>query len=87
MVRMRLLLVEDEVRLASAIARGLEAEGFEVDVVHDGQDGLWRAREGSYAAIVLDILLPGMNGYLVCRTLREEDVWTPILMLLSLIHI
>ena len=81
MVRMRLLLVEDEVRLASAIARGLEAEGFEVDVVHDGQDGLWRAREGSYAAIVLDILLPGMNGYAVCRTLREDGVWTPIMML------
>lgn len=77
----RVLLVEDEERLAAAIARGLQAEGFEVDVAHDGQDGLWRAREGSYAAIVLDILLPGMNGYAVCRTLREEGVWTPIMML------
>jgi len=77
----RVLLVEDEERLAAALARGLVAEGFEVDVVHDGQDGLWRAREGTYAAIVLDILLPGLNGYAVCRTLREEGVWTPIMML------
>jgi len=77
----RVLLVEDEERLAAALARGLQAEGFEVDVVHDGQDGLWRAREGTYAAIVLDILLPGMNGYAVCRTLREDGVWTPIMML------
>lgn len=57
------------------------AEGYDVDVVHDGADGLWRAREGSYDAIVLDILLPGMNGFKVCETLRDEGVWTPILML------
>ncbi|MEO0492945.1 MAG: response regulator transcription factor [Actinomycetota bacterium] len=78
---MRILVVDDEVRLAASIARGLEADGFDVDVVHDGHDGLWRAREGHYAAIVLDIMLPGMNGYEVCRTLRDEDNWTPILML------
>jgi len=78
---MRVLLVEDEVALAEAIRDGLMAEGFDVDTVHDGLDGLWRAREGSYDAIVLDILLPGMNGYKVCQTLREEEVWTPILML------
>jgi len=78
---MRVLLVEDEVALAEAIARGLTAEGFDVDIVHDGLDGLWRAREGGYTAIVLDILLPGMNGFKVCATLREEGVWTPILML------
>ena len=78
---MRVLVVEDEIPLAQAVARGLTAEGFEVDVVHDGADGLWRAREGSYDAIVLDILLPGMNGYKVCETLRDEGVWTPILML------
>jgi two-component system OmpR family response regulator len=78
---MRVLLVEDEVALAEAIRDGLVAEGFDVDAVHDGIDGLWRAREGSYDAIVLDILLPGMNGYKVCQTLREEEVWTPILML------
>ncbi|MEM9467236.1 MAG: response regulator transcription factor [Actinomycetota bacterium] len=78
---MRILVVDDEERLAASIARGLEADGFDVDVVHDGTDGLWRAREGQYAAIVLDIMLPGMNGYEVCRTLRDEDNWTPILML------
>lgn len=78
---MRILVVEDEVSIADALARGLAAEGFDVDVVHDGNDGLWRAREGGYGAIVLDILLPGMNGFRVCRTLREEGVWTPILML------
>ena len=76
-----MLVVEDEVRLGQAIARGLEAEGFAVDLVHDGLEGLWRAREQAYGAVVLDILLPGMNGYEVCRTLRAEQVWTPILML------
>jgi DNA-binding response OmpR family regulator len=75
------LLVEDEVHLARTIGRGLVAEGFDVELVHDGMDGLWRARERPYGAIVLDILLPGMNGYQVCRTLREEGNWTPILML------
>ena len=78
---MRVLLVEDEVPLAEAISRGLTAEGFDVDVVNDGLDGLWRAREGGYGVIVLDILLPGMNGFKVCETLRGEGVWTPILML------
>jgi DNA-binding response OmpR family regulator len=75
------LVVEDEVRLAHAIERGLRAEGFDVDLAHDGLDGLWRAREGRYGAIVLDVLLPGMNGYRVCATLRNEAIWTPILML------
>ena len=78
---MRVLLVEDEVGLADAIARGLAAEGFEVEAVHDGLEGLWRAREHRYAAVILDIMLPGMNGYQICRTLRAEGVWTPILML------
>lgn len=77
----RVLVVEDEVPLAQAVARGLTAEGFTVEVVHDGTEGLWRARERDYGAIVLDILLPGTNGYEVCRTLRAEGVWTPILML------
>lgn len=77
----RILVVEDEERLAASIGRGLEADGFAVDVVHDGLDGLWRAREGQYAAMVLDIMLPGMNGYEVCRTLRAEENWTPILLL------
>jgi two-component system, OmpR family, response regulator len=77
----RVLLVEDEVGLADAIVRGLATEGFEVDAVHDGLEGLWRAREHRYAAVILDIMLPGMNGYQICRTLRDEGVWTPILML------
>jgi two-component system OmpR family response regulator len=78
---MRVLVVEDEVALADTIDRGLEAEGFTVEVTHDGADGLWRAREHPYSAIVLDLLLPGMNGFQVCRTLRAEGVWTPILVL------
>ncbi len=78
---MRVLVVDDEEALAAAVADGLVAEGFDVEITHDGLDALWRAREGQYAAIVLDILLPGMNGYRVCGTLRDEGVWTPILML------
>lgn len=78
---MRVLVVEDEVPLADSISRGLAAEGFDVDVSHDGDDGLWRIREGSYSAVVLDVLLPGTNGYAVCRTLRSEGNTTPILML------
>src|SRR3954469_9798483 len=77
----RVLVVEDEERLAANVARGLAAEGFDVDVAHDGNEGLWRAREGTYSAIVLDVLLPGLNGYRVCRALRAEHDWTPILML------
>jgi DNA-binding response OmpR family regulator len=78
---MRVLLVEDEVRLAQAIARGLIAEGFTVDIEHDGVDGFWRAREGRYDTVVLDLLLPRLNGYLITERLRGENVWTPILML------
>ncbi len=78
---MRVLVVEDEVNLAKAVADGLRAEGYEVEVSHDGNDGLWRAQEGQFDAILLDIMLPGMNGYRVCDTLRKEDIWTPILML------
>lgn len=78
---MRVLVVEDEQRLADALARGLRAEGFDVEVVGDGIEGYWRASERPYGAIVLDILLPGMNGYRVCRELRASGVTTPILML------
>ena len=78
---MRVLVVDDEVRLASMVKVGLEAEGFAVDVAHDGTDGLWLARENQYDAIVLDLMLPGINGYKVCETLRAERNWTPILML------
>ncbi|MCP3938965.1 MAG: response regulator transcription factor [Actinomycetia bacterium] len=78
---MRVLLIEDEVRLASLIAEGLGDEGVDVDIEHDGDSGYWRATEGSYDAIVCDIMLPGRNGYEVCRDVRAAEVWTPILML------
>jgi DNA-binding response OmpR family regulator len=78
---MRLLVVEDERRLAEAIRHGLEQEGFAVDVAHDGDEGLWLAQENAYDTIVLDLMLPGRNGFQVCSELRKADVWTPILML------
>ncbi|WP_320780498.1 response regulator transcription factor [Streptomyces sp. CRN 30] len=78
---MRLLIVEDEKRLALSLAKGLTAEGYAVDVVHDGVDGLHRAGEGDYDLVILDIMLPGMNGYRVCATLRAAGHDVPILML------
>ncbi|MGW6648689.1 transcriptional regulator [Streptomyces sp. CB02130] len=78
---MRLLIVEDEKRLAVSLARGLTAEGFAVDVVHDGLEGLHRASEGGYDLVILDIMLPGMNGYRVCSNLRAAGHEVPILML------
>ncbi|MFE2598261.1 response regulator transcription factor [Streptomyces sp. NPDC001840] len=78
---MRLLIVEDERRLAVSLAKGLRAEGFAVDVVHDGLEGLHRAGEGVYDLVVLDIMLPGMNGYRVCAALRAAGNDVPILML------
>ena len=78
---MRALVVEDETRLADGVRRGLEAEGFAVDVASTGTDGLWMARENEYSVILLDIMLPGMSGYRVCETLRAESNWTPIIML------
>lgn len=78
---MRLLIVEDEKRLAVSLAKGLRAEGFAVDVVHDGLEGLHLAGEGAYDLIVLDIMLPGMNGYRVCAALRAAGNDVPILML------
>jgi DNA-binding response OmpR family regulator len=77
----KLLLIEDDRKIATAVKRGLEAEGFSVEVAFDGNDGLWRATEGSYDLIVLDILLPGRNGFQICDELRTADIWTPILML------
>ena len=73
--------MEDERRLAAGLRNGLVAEGFAVDVALDGTDGLWLARERPYDVIVLDIMLPGVNGYRLCSILRREGVWTPILML------
>ncbi|MCM6764354.1 response regulator transcription factor [Rathayibacter sp. ZW T2_19] len=78
---MRILVVDDEVRFADGVRRGLEAEGFSVDVAHTGVDGLWRARETDYDAIVLDLMMPGMSGSALCRTLRDEGDWTPVLLL------
>jgi DNA-binding response OmpR family regulator len=78
---MKILLIEDDPKLSAALRRGLEADGLRVDVAHDGDDGLWMASEGTYAAIILDILLPGRNGFRVCADLRARGDWTPILML------
>ncbi len=78
---MRLLVVDDEVRLVDALRRGLEAEGFVVDVAHTGPDGLHLAREHTYDAIVLDVMLPGLSGYRIARALRADGNWVPVLML------
>ncbi|HEY7668769.1 MAG TPA: response regulator transcription factor [Actinomycetota bacterium] len=78
---MRVLVVEDEEHLAAGLKKGLEADGFATDLALNGTDGLWMAREFPYDAIVLDLMLPGMNGYRICAALREEGIWTPILML------
>ena len=78
---MRILVIEDDDAIRSVIERGLRAEGFDVDTCADGATGLWKALEGGYAAIVLDLLLPGMNGYTVCERLRSEGNTTPILVL------
>lgn len=77
----RILIVEDEKRLAVSLAKGLTAEGYAVDVVHDGLEGLHRASEGVYDLVVLDIMLPGLNGYRVCAALRAAGHDVPILML------
>jgi len=78
---MKVLLVEDGVKIATAIQRGLTAEGFTVEVAFDGDDGLWRATEGAYDLYVLDLMLPGRNGFQICAALREAGDWTPILVL------
>jgi DNA-binding response OmpR family regulator len=78
---MRILVVEDEEVMATSLEHGLTAAGYAVDTAADGEQGLWLAREVDYDAIVLDIMLPIVNGYVVCRTLREEGRWTPVLML------
>lgn len=78
---MRVLVVEDEHKVAAAIKRGLEAEGFVVDVASTGTDGKSKASQGEYDVIVLDIMLPGINGFKLCAQLRDLGIWTPILML------
>ncbi len=78
---MRILVVEDEELIAASLRDGLTAEGYAVDLADNGDDGYWRASEGDYDAILLDVLLPGRNGYVVCRDLRAQGVTTPIMML------
>jgi DNA-binding response OmpR family regulator len=77
----RVLVVEDEVRLAGALQLGLQAEGFTADVAHDGELGLHLATEHAYDAVVLDVMLPKLNGYRVCQRLRAAGNWVPVLML------
>ncbi len=78
---MKILVVEDEPMLAATLRRGLRAEGFTVEVVGDGEDGVWAGTENSYDAIVLDIMLPKLNGFDVIEALRSRKIWTPVLML------
>jgi DNA-binding response OmpR family regulator len=80
-VGVRILVVDDEARLAAAVRRGLEAEGFAIDVAARGDDALWLATEHAFDLIVLDLMLPGLNGFQVCERLRAAGNWTPILML------
>jgi two-component system OmpR family response regulator len=78
---MRLLVVEDEARMARLIKRGLEEEGHAVDIAANGPEGLWLATENSYAAVIVDVMLPGFDGFELCRKLRAADIWVPVLML------
>jgi DNA-binding response OmpR family regulator len=80
-VRVKVLVIEDDGATADALRRGLEAEGYRVEVAYDGVDGLWMATETGADVIVLDVMLPGMNGFRVCRSIREREIHTPILML------
>src|SRR5229473_3295829 len=81
---MRVLVVEDEPAMAESLTWGLEAEGYVVDVADNGEDGLWKARETAHDVIILDVMLPGLDGYQVCQQLRELGVWTPVLMLTAM---
>lgn len=81
MTAVRLLVVEDEVRMAALLRRGLEEEGYAVDVVADGHEAVWMDAEVDYDAIVLDVMLPGLDGFEVCHRLRQAKRWTPVLML------
>ncbi|HEV2451971.1 MAG TPA: response regulator transcription factor [Streptosporangiaceae bacterium] len=78
---MRVLVIEDDVRMARLLKRALEEEGHAADVARDGPEGLWMATENPYAAIVLDVMLPGFDGFELCRRLREAGIWAPMLML------
>ena len=78
---MHALVIDDERSMAAGLAAGLEIEGFDVDISHDGLDGLRRARERRYDIILLDVMLPGLDGHSVCKALRAAEIWTPVLML------
>ena len=78
---MRVLVVEDDVKLAAIVRRGLLEEGHAADVAATGEDALWMARATAYDAIVLDVMLPGLDGFSVCRSLRRDGIWSPVLML------
>jgi two-component system OmpR family response regulator len=78
---MRVLVVEDETKLGELIARGLQEEGYVVDLARLGEEALWKSRAVEYGAIVLDVMLPGVDGFSVCRQLRDGGIWTPILLL------
>jgi two-component system OmpR family response regulator len=79
--RMRVLIVEDDLRMASLVRRGLTGEGLAADVAANGEEALWRAQAHPYDAIVLDVMLPGLDGFETCRRLRGAGVWAPVLML------
>src|ERR1700732_4945076 len=81
---MRVLVVEDERAMAESLAWGLEAEGYVVDVADNGTDGLWKAQETAHDDIILDVMLPGLDGYQLCQRLRAQGLWTPILMLTAM---
>jgi two-component system OmpR family response regulator len=78
---MRVLIVEDEVKMAGLIRRGLRREGFAVDLASEGEEALWKAAATSYDAVILDVMLPGVDGFEVCRKLRADGIWSPVLML------
>jgi len=78
---MRVLVIEDEPKMAALVARGLREDGHAADVASRGEDGLWMANSAPYDAIVLDVMLPGLDGFATCRRLREQGTWTPVLML------
>ena len=78
---MRVLVVEDDLKMAALMRRGLERERYAVDIAGDGDEALWAAREHEYDAVVLDVMIPGPNGFEVCRTLRKEGRWVPVIML------
>jgi two-component system, OmpR family, response regulator len=78
---MRVLVVEDEMRMARLLKRALDEEGHAVDIAASGTDGLWLATENTYGAIILDVMLPDFDGFEVCRGLREKGVWAPVIML------